>query len=82
MFVTPKHAGLVGALLALLALACGDGGTAPDPPSITPKDLQPVSGDGQKAARGAPLAAPLRARVIGTDNQPLALQSNEKLQLT
>jgi Big-like domain-containing protein len=60
---------VVGCLLALSALACGDGPT--DTATITPQTLQLVSGDGQSALSGAALAAPLRVRVIGSDTRPL-----------
>ena len=66
-----KYAALLSVLLALSALACGDG-TAPDPPAISPQELQIVAGDGQMAATGTAVAAPLRVRVIGSDDQPLA----------
>ena len=57
------------ALLALSAFACGGDGIGP---SATPQELQIVSGDGQRGASGAGLAAPLRVRVIGSDEQPVS----------
>jgi hypothetical protein len=44
MSAAGKYPGLLGVLLALSALACGDG-TAPDPPSIMPEELEIVSGN-------------------------------------
>lgn len=59
--------------LFLVGLACSDSGApTPPPPSITPKALQIVSGDGQRALRGGDLAAPLRVRLIGSDDEPLS----------
>jgi hypothetical protein len=58
-------AALVGG--GLLGLGCGDSG-AP----VGPKTLTAVAGDGQFWMVSAPLPAPLRVRVIGTDDQPLA----------
>jgi alpha-tubulin suppressor-like RCC1 family protein len=59
-------------LLALTSTGCGDGGApTPPPPDDTPKALQIVSGNDQRAATGRPLASPLRVRVIGSDDQAL-----------
>jgi alpha-tubulin suppressor-like RCC1 family protein len=59
------------AVVLLGGWACGDdGGVAP--PDVTPKAIQVVSGDGQRAGTGQELASPLRVRVTGSDDQALA----------
>ena len=61
---------VLGTVLSLSAVACGDGPTA-DTPTITPQALQIVSGDKQTAISGGAVAAPLRVRVIGSDTRPM-----------
>ena len=63
----------ISAVLTLGALGCGDSGSPnPPPPTITAKSVQIVSGEGQRGVAGNALATPLRVRVIGSDDQPLA----------
>jgi hypothetical protein len=59
-----QRAALVGG--TLLGFACGES-SGP----VRPKTLTAVTGDGQFWIVSAPLPAPLRVRVIGSDNQPL-----------
>jgi alpha-tubulin suppressor-like RCC1 family protein len=60
-------------MLAFTGTGCGDSGApTPPPPDDTPKALQIVSGNGQRAGTGQQLPAPLRVRVIGEDDQALA----------
>jgi alpha-tubulin suppressor-like RCC1 family protein len=59
-------------MAALLQQACGEGtGVTPPPPPPTAQELQIVSGNGQVTLPGG-VTSPLRVRVIGSDEQPLA----------
>jgi alpha-tubulin suppressor-like RCC1 family protein len=73
----PSHWMSAGLVVLVLSIAgCGDDGGSitppPPPPAISAEALDIVSGDGQKAGIGLPLVSPLRVRVIGSDDQPLA----------
>ena len=60
-------------LIAALALAgCDDLLQEPDTGTQPlPVQIQAVSGDGQIGTAGAPLAQPLRVRLIGRDGEPI-----------
>jgi hypothetical protein len=67
-----RTTGLAIATLALgFAASCKDS-TGPDTPRVTAREVHKIAGDDQDAARGYPVAAPLRVRVIGSDGEPFA----------
>jgi hypothetical protein len=58
----------LGAIAAVVALACSDNSG----PGVTPRTIEIISGDGQGALPGEIAPEPLRVRVVGSDQQPLA----------
>jgi fibronectin-binding autotransporter adhesin len=68
---TPAPLCLALLAMSLIALACGSDSVAPEPQAVA-TTLEKVSGDGQQATAGSPLATDLVVRVRDQDGQPLA----------
>lgn len=62
---------LLSLCLGIFVAACGDSG-APNPPPPSAETLQLVSGNNQRTATSRALASPLRVRVLGSSDQPVA----------
>jgi hypothetical protein len=64
--------GMLGLAAAVVAVACGDGGTNPNTRSATPSVLSIISGDGQTGLVGTTLSIPLTVRVLSASNTSVA----------
>jgi len=60
------------AVIVLVAVGCGDGAGAPNPPALPPGSLVILTGGGQTDTAGATFAVPVSVEVRDTAGSPLA----------